>query len=165
MWNKSETKKKISVDNKLWVMISHGVMQLIRYSNWPESDLGAEDTMGTYSMGTGVLVSVEGCPVWRLPLKDRRKSYKQINWSYKSLAKLVLNLQQCNFPKKWNEMFLTSSRKIELIDPILKTKKKIHYWYTRTSQRKLKGFDISQCQKRYTKFDDFKSFQTCSKVL
>lgn len=25
-----------------------------------ESDLGAEDTMGTYSMGTGVLVSVEG---------------------------------------------------------------------------------------------------------
>lgn len=129
MWNKNKTKKKISVDDKLWVMISHGVMQLIRYSNWPESDLGAEDTMGTYSMGTGVLVSVEGWPVWRLPLKDRRKSYKQINWSYKSLAKLMLNLQQCNaiFKKNWNEMFLTSSRKIELIDPILKTKKKIHY--------------------------------------
>lgn len=82
-------------------MISHGLpMQLIRYSDWPESDLGAEDTMGTYSMGTGVLVSVEGWPVCRLPLKDRRKSYKQINFSYKSLAKLMTHLHQDNSEQK-----------------------------------------------------------------
>lgn len=101
LWNKSETKKKISVDDKEWLMISHGLpMQLIRYSDWPESDLGAEDTMGTYSMGTGVLVSVEGWPVCRLPLKDRRKSYKQINFSYKSLAKLMTHLHQDNSEQK-----------------------------------------------------------------
>lgn len=44
-------------------------------------------------------------------------------------------------------MFLTSSRKIELIDPILKMKKKIDYWYTRTCQRKWKEFDLSTCKK------------------
>lgn len=87
--NKSDTKKKnqcwrqIVVNDITWFTdaANYG-----RYSDWPESDLGAEDTMGTYSMGTGVLVSIEGWPVCRLPLKDRRKSYKQISFSYKSLA-------------------------------------------------------------------------------
>lgn len=131
-------------------MISHGLpMQLIRYSDWPESDLGAEDTMGTYSMGTGVLVSVEGWPVCRLPLKDRRKSYKQISFSYKSLAKLMTHLHQDNSEQKklikWNVSYIIQENWAHRSHS--EDEKKLDYWYTRTCQRKWKRFDVSTCKK------------------
>lgn len=61
-------------------------------------------------------------------------------------------------------MFLTSSRKIELIDPILKTKKNqiidIHL-HVKENEKDL----TYQHTKKVYKFDDLKSFQFCPKVL
>lgn len=61
-------------------------------------------------------------------------------------------------------MFLTSSRKIELIDPILKTKKNqiidIHL-HVKENEKDL----TYQHAKKVYKFDDLKSFQFCPKVL
>lgn len=54
-------------------------------------------------------------------------------------------------------MFLTSSRKIELIDPILKTKNIRLLIYTYMS-KEMKRVWLINMQKKYRKFDDFSPF-------